>query len=191
MLDLDQLLHDASLPTRTVSVCLRGDLLATLLDAEEAYRQELERASEDGALQAQLGKTADDVLAIVAEQVKPLQDAANEAQRAVRDVQVPFVLRAIPQYTWTQLLAEHPPRAGVKVDQDGGINTDTFPLALLRASLIDPQPSDEQWERLLQALHLTELRRLTSAADLLSRRQASLVPFSFGASAPTVTSAAL
>jgi len=188
VIDLDLVLGSAKLPERTVPVCLDGDLLAALQEAQEAYAEAFSVAVDDAMLQQRVSASTEDMTAVIHAKVADLQAAANAAQAAVRAAQHPFRLRAVPQHMLTSLALAHPPREGVKSDQDSGVDTDGFELDLLRASLVDPMPTDEQWTGLLASLHPGEQRKLTTAADALSRRQANLVPFSFGASAPTPAS---
>jgi hypothetical protein len=193
-IDLAAHLRTASLPGRTVPVCLRGDLLEVLLDAEEQLRRTMEDAARDLDMQRALIPADDEAaqkraVADVEATILPVQDAVNAAQRAVEAEQIPFRLQALPPHEWTSLVTAHPPRPGQADDEKDGVNLATFPDALVRASLVDPKPTDAEWEQLRQVLHLSQMQALTDDATTLSRRQPVMTPFSFGASAPTPTSA--
>lgn len=194
MIDLAAELKLASLPTRTVQVCLKGDLLANLIVATEELEDALTRAADDLAVRMQLAST-DEERAELADRDRLLksiagqQQALDVAQGAVRAAQLPFQLRAVPEWRLTEIATEHPPRDGVKDDQDRGVNGETYNMALLRESLVDPKPDDEQWEQLRRLLHYSQTEQLVDAAVSLSRRRVSLAPFSLG-SAKTGSSAA-
>lgn len=194
MIDLADHLKLASLPEKTVPVCLQGDLLATLFEAQELLEQAVVRATEDQAARLGLAQDAAEAEAILdrvafAARFAAEREAVEAAQVAVKAAQLPFRLRALPPHRWTSLMVEHPPRPGQEQDERSGVNQDTFSTALVRASLRDPQPTDEQWAALLDLLHISQLEALIDAATALSRRKVNLVPFSPGAFAPTEPSA--
>lgn len=198
MIDLADHLKVASLPEKTVPVCLQGDLLATLFEAQELLEQAVVRATEDQAARLGLAQDAAEAEAILdraafAARFTAEREAVEAAQAAVKAAQLPFRLRALPPHRWTSLMVEHPPRPGNEQDERTGVNQDTFSTALVRASLRDPQPTDEQWAELVGppegVLHISQLEALIDAATALSRRKVNLVPFSPGAFAPTEPSA--
>jgi hypothetical protein len=91
-------------------------------------------------------------------------------------------LRALPRMEYRRMLGEHPQREGNAADESFGANSDTFFEALLRASVVDPTLSAEQWDRLLAAITDGQFDVLVTAALSLNRRDVS-VPFSPAASA--------
>ena len=82
----------------------------------------------------------------------------------MRDAGIEVTLRALArqrtpatpedEVTWKELLAEHEPRKGkdgkvIPEDANVGYNWQTFPEALIRASVIDPVMPTEEWDDLL------------------------------------------
>lgn len=54
-----------------------------------------------------------------------------------------FVLQALPRAEWVALRAQHAPRDSHKDEDGGAFNSDTFPPAAAKASLVDPEPRDD------------------------------------------------
>ncbi len=169
--NLDTLLSGARLPERSVSLCLRADLQADYEDLqrqlEEAQRQKRERLT-DAAPGQQIAAQMD------------------ELREQMADAVVDFRLRALPPKRWRDLVAAHP-----SADPKQQLNPDTFGPALIRVSVVDPEMSDEQWERLLSddgILSSAQFDVLFDAAWNLNR-QDPRVPFSRLASVVTNGSA--
>ncbi len=166
MIDLEQHLDDASLPERVVPICLRGDLTGALKDAQ-------------ADLDAVRGGFDPDQQQKAEERVTAAREAAEKAA-------LPFRLRGVHRLDWERLVTEHPAREGDEVDRMLGYNRDAFYQALLRECLIDPQPTDQQWRRLVgdrdtdtkPLLTFPQYDRLITAAMDLSRHEEALVPFS-------------
>jgi hypothetical protein len=163
------MLAEAKLPEATVLICLRGDLAA---DHETAER-ELEQAEKRGA----------DSLA--GSGVGELVDRIEALEADMREHTYEFRLRALPRPQWRQLCTEHPPRKaedGSVVDTDRiGVNAETFYDAIIRACLIDPELTDQEFEQLVGALTDRQFDELADAAWGLNRREVD-VPFSHAAS---------
>lgn len=124
---------------RTVSICLRGDLVAQLEDLER--QAELATKGRKAASKEDAGPAA-----IVA-QIEALQEQMRESTEVFR-------LVALPPRQYRKLRAAHPPRrddAGELDDHDLrlGFNRDTFPHALIEASTTSPELTGEQWLELL------------------------------------------
>jgi hypothetical protein len=136
--DIAAILAGAKLPEDTVDLCLRADLVAE----HERLDSELEALLDQPA--KKLG--GDPRRAELAVQIVALEEQMRESTITVR-------LRAMPKRRWRQMVMEHPPR----LDEDGnripvdfrGVNSDTFYDPLIRASVIEPKLTDEQWTNLL------------------------------------------
>jgi hypothetical protein len=168
--DFAALLAGAKLPERTVSICLRGDLVA---EHEELERQ-LEKAEQSPA-SSLAGNGADDL----AERIEALQDEMQAASYTFR-------LRALPKPQWRQLIEAHPIRRDeqneiLDADRYMLVNTETFPDALIRACLVDPELDDQQWSTLNGSLTDKKYDDLFEAAWGLNRREVD-IPFSHAAS---------
>lgn len=158
MIDLKAALAAASLPERTVMVCLNGALVTAANDA----------------VQAAVSSEGPQALAVAA------------AQQAVAAAALPFRLRALTRPAWTSLVAMHPPRPDNMVDAQTQFNTDTFPEAALRASLVDPDVTDDGlWQQLLNVLPDAEFDELYGVTVTLAKVKTDIVPFSSPASAGT------
>lgn len=170
--DLDTQLDEASLPEKTVEVCLRGDLVAQVEDLERELR-DLRTNTETMADQGRARKVAERI----------------EAARAEMSAKaIVFRFRGLDRHGWAQLLTDCPPRDGVATDKALGYNPETFYPALIRRCLVEPQVTDEQWERLDARLSSGQFDSLADTALAVSRRKVD-VPFSFAASATLRSSA--
>lgn len=181
MIDLDLVLSEATLQTRTVPVCLDGSLTGALADAVSA------RADYDPqgkVLDKRVGSRGSGDPA-----ADQLDQAVAGARRAVQDAALPFRIQALSRPAYWALVAQHPARTGEDVadavkagDRANGWDTDTFPDALVRVCLIDPQvSSDEQWQRLCSVTTDAQMGDL-SAAAMEANRARTDVPFSPGGS---------
>jgi hypothetical protein len=150
-------------------ICLRGDLAAD----HEAAERDLEQAE----------KTGSDSLA--GSGAGALADRIEALEAEMREHTYEFRLRALPRVQWRALCAEHPPRKaedGSVVDTDRiGVNADTFYDAIIRACLVDPELTDDDWEQLAGALTDRQYDELADAAWGLNRREVD-IPFSHAAS---------
>lgn len=179
VVDLDALLdEEPKLPEDVVSVCLRGDLLAewnrlkALFDAgpgEDDRAMLSERAAK-----------------------RRIADQMADVEQQMRAGTVAFRLRALPrvrrpgmpaeQLVWNELLEAHPPRKDDKGkvhqhDAALGVNRATFFDALVRASIVEPEMTDERWDKLVIRLNDGQFDRLFAAAWRLNRDEVD-VPFS-------------
>jgi hypothetical protein len=176
MTDFKARLKAAKLPERTVSICLRGDLVAEFEELErqlaEAIRTPATSLEGDGS--------------------GPIAERMEELRRQMLEDTTPFRLRAMPKPRWRAFVGEHPPRKGDDGEIDDrdriiGVNVDTFYTALIRASVVEPALDDEDWEALLGDDGVLTSRQFDDLADAawgLNRREVD-VPFSPAASRMT------
>jgi hypothetical protein len=152
----------AQLPTRTVPVSMRGDLVA-----------EIEQLAPSGGLEdaARLRE--------IAERIEALRATMAEHSHT-------FMLRALPGYKYRALKAEHPAR----LDDEGrvrtedallGANIDDLAEPLLRACVVDPQLDDATWRALEPVLTDRQYDDLVQAAIMVNQGPVS-IPFSRAAS---------
>lgn len=177
-MEFTDLLAQATPPQRTVQICLRGDLVAQW---EETARQLAKTKERDpGASLAGTGAGA----------------LARDLERLTAEMEpftVPFLLRGLSRPAYKALEAAHPPRQGpdgkvLTADADDGVNVDTFWYALVRACVISPQVTGEQWAELFdQKLSDGQVNQLASAALLVSRGTVD-VPFFSAVSAHLASS---
>jgi hypothetical protein len=158
--------------TRTVEICLRGDLVGEIeqLDRELVAAEKVPSTGmEDGARLREL-----------AERIEALRE-----EMAAEDANHTFVLHALPGSKYRALKAAHPART----DEDGktiaedlivGANVDTFAEPLLRACCADPVLDDETWA-IVEGLSDRQYDDLVDAALMVNRGLVN-VPFSRAAS---------
>lgn len=133
--------------TKTVRVCLRGDL------AEQHERLEDELAE---ARRRDEQTNEPNQAPAIARQI-----AALEAD--IKEQSVDFTFQAIGKTAWSDLLAKHPPtKAQKELRLDH--NPETFSTAAIAASLVDPgDVTLEQVEQLAEHLSLGQWRRIWEA----------------------------
>jgi len=166
-----------------VSLCLAGDLNRQWAEA----KRELDRLSDPAAGQGRL--TDGSGRRRIAAQM-------HDIEERMRAATVDFTVRALrrkrtgstpaDEPVWSELVDQHPPRSGKDGKphpQDGaGVNMAEFPEALIRASVVDPVLTDEEWDQLLgDALNDYQFDRLFEACWRLNRNGVN-IPFSHAAS---------
>lgn len=163
---------DGGRPGRVVDIPMRAYLLG---DIDELRRQlaEVENSDTD-SFEGPAG---------AAELKEQIEELTGKLRASFR----PFRLRAMPQPDYRALVDQHPPRRvtgddGIERthprDQGSEFNIDTFYRPLIKASVVDPQLSDEQWQQMFDSV-LTDhyFSRLGTTALFLNRLQVD-VPFS-------------
>lgn len=165
MTDIKGLLKQAKRRETTVDVCLRADL-ASEYEQRERELAKLPRNNRLGGDPERQRITAD-----------------MERLRAdMQEGTVPFVLRALSDTDFQQLLDEHPPRRdGDNVDvRDAqfGYNRATFNRALIRACVVSPTLDDEDWGLIFgEALSPAQISNLAFAASKVNGQDVD-IPFS-------------
>lgn len=176
-------LKQARLPEAVVPIVLRGDLAA---EHEQLTRQ-LDEARARGASSLAGSGTG------------RIEDRLREIADDMRDSVVEFTLRALPRAkrpgdrrpSWRELREQYPPREknGEMLREDimaGFVNAVQFPEPLVKASVVDPELSDEDWAELMPNISDGQFDELVNAAWTLNRGKVD-IPFSPGGSATTPT----
>lgn len=163
---LDALISAAALPQRTIPLCIRGDLVA---EVERLERELLSLRTPDSRL------TGNPEARKVGERIEAVRVDMQEST-------IEFVLQALPRRVFQKFYAEHPPRDDNASDKALGYNTDTFHDDLVRASIVAPELSDEQWELLADRMTAAQWQDFVTASQVLNIEKVS-VPFSLSASA--------
>lgn len=180
-LSIDEILAAADFPTQDVPLCLKASLRREYEDAVEAFDRLSEEidATKDpaGKVQATQGKLRERREA--GERVKALELAMTEYT-------VVFRLAGRSFSDYNALVVKHPPREGNVVDRAMGFDSSTFHVANVRASIVTPELSDAQWERLVATITDAQFDQLAGAAFTLNRRAGDVsVPFSWTGSEET------
>lgn len=132
-----ELLKSARLPERSVSICVRGDIVA---DIEELNRQ-LGEAVSEGRANGRLSSKSP--AKRVAEKIEALQDE-------MRDATITLRLRARKRHEWREWELANPPRDNVPEDEKVGFDFDAWVEHGIKWCAIDHDLDDEDWENLLE-----------------------------------------
>jgi hypothetical protein len=167
--NIDDIIAGAKLPETTVPICLRGDLQAEFEDLERQLNAAREADTADSlAAGGHARKIAQQIEALGAQ---------------MREHEVTFRFRALPQRAYSDLTDEHPPRKDRKdKDDEFDVNWDTFPTALIAACAIEPTITEAKAERLRDVITHQQWDDLFAGAFSVNRSKIS-VPKSVAASA--------
>jgi hypothetical protein len=148
----------SKLATKSVPLCLAGDLQAEFEELQRQQQIHREAQKRGGTLS---GSSAE---------LRELDDKIALIRAEMQEATQVFTLRAMPAKRYSDLKASHGPRKDHDDDQRLGYNGDTFTVALIQACLIDPAltiPEVEelcdlltqgQWDKLfVDALYLNAL----------------------------------
>lgn len=171
MTDFHAMRKRARLAEEIIPVCLAGDLLAEhhLLQRQldDAEKDRTDSLAGDGAAE--------------------LRDRMKALDAEIRENTFNFRLRAMPRPAWQRFVNDHPPRrddAGeiVEDDRDMKLNVDTFYDDLVRASVVDPDASDDAtWQEILDSLSDFQYQEFAEACWRLNRSRID-IPLSRAAS---------
>jgi hypothetical protein len=175
--DLDAILARANRPTAQHRLCLNNTLYRRWQAAEKEW--------EAAAVAAAAGSDRLSGSATARAAAEDLRAAADELRAEVEADSVEFRFEALPFAAYNRLAVSHPPRKGNRDDEAWGYNTLDFFPALLRACLVSPQASDEQWNGILSRLTDRQFDDLANAVVGINRRESATVPFSPPASGTT------
>jgi len=159
-MDITTALAEAQRPEKVVPLCLRGDLRGEF-EAAEAELTTLQRTVRTAPSLADGGRERE-----IAERIEHLRQEMLAQS-------VDFRMRALGRRAWNTLVEAH------QKPDDSGIDTTTFLPAIVRACLVDPVLTDEQWTTLLDGDLLTsaQFEMLSDAAWSVNRGSVD-VPFS-------------
>ncbi|OPG10557.1 hypothetical protein [Microbispora sp. GKU 823] len=138
MATFDDILAAAAPPTRTVPLCLAGDL--------QAQWEDLDRQRRDLA-----ARPAGDTLAGAGGELRDVTQRMDAVREQMQAKTVVFRIQGLPKRRWSDLIAKHAPRPE---DQAEGLDyhAETFPVAALAACCVDPELSEEQAARLVDEI---------------------------------------
>lgn len=165
MTDIKSLLKQAKRRTVTVPVCLRGDL-ATEYEQMQKQLAGLPKSNKLGGDPERQRITAD----------------MERIRAEMAEGTVDFVLRALSDTDFQELVDQHPPRRdGDDVnegDAQAGYNRSTFYRAQIRACTIEPTLDDGDWATIFgEALSAGQMVHLSVEASRVNGQDVD-VPFS-------------
>lgn len=162
MTDITEIIGRIRRPERTVTIPLRGDLLAEW--------DELEQALDDAAAEQSTSLAEASPSRGIAERMDALRGEIRESEQTFR-------FRGLTDRALSDLTAKHPPRDG----KDETWNPETFVPALIAACAVDPAMTPEQATALISELHRASANKLFGGAWYASTGAVD-VPFSERAS---------
>lgn len=166
MTSIDDILGQLKLPERVYPLCTNADLRAEWEQADAVVTAEYRDSMDSLAGTSKAGKDA--------------AKRAQELETEMAEHTVHLRLRALAHKAWSDLVAANPPREG---SDDGQWNSETFGVALLAASAVDPVMSEEQAAALVDRLTLGQWNELqvmlfnlsTGSVEVPKSRRASEV----------------
>lgn len=162
---IEEIVARARRPEDTVSLCLRGDLIAQ----HKTLTRELTTAS---TVVPSLGERS--AAARIAEQICDLE-------RQMRDAETPFTLRAQDPRDWAPFFAGRPIQKKGEPDDEFGARWYAWVCGMVSHAAIDPVMTPEQVDSLVPCLSAEQWDELQNAAYVLNAGRVS-VPFSEAAS---------
>lgn len=126
---------------------------------EEAYAVE----SDSGNSRA---SSVSDTDRIAAEKDAYVEQVASDAPKVV--------LEGISERTVQRLRDDHPPRKGNDLDERAGYNREEFASALVRACLVEPEVTDEQWEEFVEEASAGRMQTLFEHATEVTGEEVDL-----------------
>lgn len=149
-------------PRTDTVVIFQGDDVTRLAALEEKVARLAPRKPLEGEGSSETGADAGEYASAREEHAALLAEAEGRA--------VTVVLRAIGRKTWRGLVLKHPPRDGVKEDENMGINTVTFGDDLVPACLASPVfESDALRDVFLDSLSSVQFGELEARAWALNQ----------------------
>jgi hypothetical protein len=168
---IEDVFADAKLPTRSVPLCLRGDLVSEWQDLERRFKAANQAADEDSLASANSSEAIE-----LSRQMEDLEEQMRASTRTFR-------LQGLPGSEWRALLSAHPPREGDEKDAQVDFNRDTFGVAALAACCVVPRMTLAQAGKLVDGT-LTDGQWNTLFANVWNMHTTAVdVPFSLAASA--------
>ena len=153
-MDIDALLDEIENPEYRASQTVRilvgkaASLLADHAAADEELRQAIDEDSRENR---------EPLAPALARRVRELEDQMEAAKTS-------FTFRAIGRKAWADLVAKHPPtKAQLKVDPQADVDPESFPVAAIAASCVEPALTLEQAQRIESAVTDVQWRVLYGA----------------------------
>jgi hypothetical protein len=160
MTDFDTLKKLATLPTRTVSLCLAGELV-------DEYAQ-LERKLGEVQPRTNLGDV--DPRRAILEQMEVIR-------QQMRGATVDFHLRALRARPWALFHAAQPARKENESDEDFEPRNFIWQADMVSRTCVDPMMTVEQVEELVDLLHIFSWRTLVNAAFVVNAGELDIPNF--------------
>lgn len=149
-------LKAAKLPEHTITVCLRGDLVAEIEDLDDQLRRAREQEQATGSKRMANKSASLDL----ANRIEALRTEMAEAE-------ITFRLRALPKDRWRDLKLAHPPNEDDQQDQRLGVDLYGLAPQVLPQVTVEPEMDADDWRQLEQVVSSGDWNRLAIAAVML------------------------
>jgi hypothetical protein len=159
---IDDVISGITLPERSATLCLRGDL--------QARWEDLERQ-----LQA-AGRAEGESLAGRSAQARELAERMDAIAEEMRGHQVVFRFRGLSALAYRDLLDKHRLPEERREESADGINWKTFPAALIAACCVSHPMTAEKAEKLCDAVTDAQWDELFEAARTTNRGLINVPP---------------
>lgn len=177
-MDIESIIDEAELPEQSVTLCLKGSLVAAYERFDAALQEAARQDTADRLSLAGRDTSAADGLVA---QMADLREQMLAHERV-------FTFRALPPRDFSNLRARVPVKAAGQPDDEFADLYHAWLCGLVAASCIDPQMTPEQAERLSRRLSDAQWRLLRDGAwEVNAEKQ--IIPFSAVASALSRASA--
>jgi hypothetical protein len=168
-----------------MTIYLPGPLRAEWNRVKEDYDRARAASTQAGAQMLNGDPEVKKLAARLAELEEQMQDNAIDVTvQALRRRRTPATPK--DELTWNELCEQHPPRKGKDnkpLPEDSlGVNIETFPEALIRASTTGPDLAADEWDSLLYEYMTEQQYDGLFAVCWRLNKSAVDVPFSFAAS---------
>lgn len=171
-MDFDRMLEDGSPPETGVPICMNGKLrrqyeeVKARVEAHETSGDADEADTRLGGVPS--GPAVDEDRALL-----------DDLRAQMREWTQVFTVRAMDEQDFRRLVEQHPPRTkdGKNDPRDyDGVNSETYYPALVKASIAEPEMTDERWAKLVKKLTPGQRAKLSDAAVLVNGREED-IPF--------------
>jgi hypothetical protein len=103
-----------------------------------------------------------------------LAEEFDAVVEGAKDRAVRITIKEVPNVVLRQLVDEHPPRKGNKIDEGYGFNEDAFFPALIRRAWVSPEVEPEQFDEWVAGCSAHAWNKLCMAAYELATGEVSL-----------------
>lgn len=147
-MDPKSIIAAARLPERTVSICVRGDLVADI----EALEAEAAQVNADRVTNGRMSTKASARIKEIASLIAAKQAEMNDHTLSLR-------VRALKPAEWREIVKRHP------APKDSGMIVDLLPLMgeAIPASTVEPELDADDWATLNDTLPNAEMGKLIDA----------------------------
>lgn len=160
-MNINEILEASTPRTQTVSIPVRGDLVAKQHELEEELRKVIKEGERSGDADS-LGSSSGAKAAKLAEEIRLVEEEANKFT-------FDFNFKSIGLKAWSDLEANHPPTVKQKEEarkaktSAPGWNPETFPFAAIAASCFEPDLTVDDVKKIYEKWNFPDFQKLFMA----------------------------